>query len=101
MIADRYSQQTKDELWLIKEAKWVKKLQGIREFQFCLGNGYLSIRGSLEDQPYDSTPGAYIAGLYDKIGFQVDELVNLPNPVNFKIMTIEGQEIDICTLDIL
>jgi len=101
MIEDIYPQQAKDELWLIKETKWVKKLQGIRESQFCLGNGYLSIRGSLEDHPYDAKPGAYIAGLYDRIGSQVDELVNLPNPVNFTITTIEGQKFDMCTMDVL
>ena len=83
-MKDFYSDFLKDDLWLIEETQWVRNLQNIRESQFTLGNGYLGIRGVLEEIPYDAMPGTYIAGIYDKIGSQVDELVNLPNPVNFK-----------------
>lgn len=89
-MKDLYSDFLKDELWLIKETKWSGSLQNIRESQLTLGNGHLGIRGVLEEIPYDSMPGTYVAGVYDKIGSQVDELVNLPNPVNFKF-TIEGE----------
>ena len=36
--------------------------------------------------PYDARAGTYIAGLYDKTGAQIPELVNLPNPINLKII---------------
>ena len=91
---------TKNELWLIKEKSWVKHLQNIRESQFTLGNGYLGTRGVLEEIPYNAMPGTYIAGVYDKMGSQVDELVNLPNPINFRF-TIEGEKLDLIATDIL
>jgi len=97
---DLYSAYTKDELWLIKETQWVRSLQNIRESQFALGNGYLGTRGIYEEIPYDSQPGTYIAGLYDKMGSQVADLVNLPNPVNFKL-TIHGQKLDLVAMDYL
>ncbi|MEA3560165.1 MAG: hypothetical protein U9R31_00125, partial [Candidatus Omnitrophota bacterium] len=99
-MKDFYSNFTKDELWLIKETEWIKRLQGIKEAQFTLGNGYLGARGVLEGIPYNAMPGTYIAGIYDKMGSQVDELVNLPNPINFRF-TIEGEKLDLVATDIL
>ncbi len=99
-LKDFYAPYKEDELWMIKETRWDKELQSIREAQFALGNGYLGTRGILEEIPFDSLPGTYIAGVYDRIGSQVAELVNLPNPFNFKL-TIDGEKIDISLMDIL
>lgn len=99
-MKDIYTQYTSDEIWLIKDAEWDRGLQSIREAQFAQANGYIGTRGVLEDIPYDALPGTYIAGVYDKMGSQVDELVNLPNPVNFKF-TIEGQKLDVVAADVL
>lgn len=88
-----YNQYTDDDLWLIKDIEWNRSIQNIRESQFALGNGYLGVRGILEEMPYDALPGTYLAGIYDKMGSQVEELANLPNPINFKF-TIEGQKLD-------
>ncbi|MFC1806861.1 glycoside hydrolase family 65 protein [Candidatus Omnitrophota bacterium] len=100
MVKDFYSSYTNEELWLIKETEWVKKLQNIRESQFSLSNGYLGARASLEESPQGCWPGLYIAGLYDNMGSQVDELVNLPSPMNFKF-TIEGHKLDVVAMDLL
>ncbi len=99
-MKDLYSDFIKDKLWLIEESRWVKNLQNIREAQFTLGNGYLGTRGILEEVPYDAMSGIYIAGVYDKMGSQVDELVNLPNPLNFKF-TIAGEKLDLIATDVL
>jgi len=99
-MKELYSSYTEDELWLIKETEWVRPLQNIRETQFTLGNGYLGIRAIYEELPYDARPGTYIAGVYDNIGSQVAELVNLPNPINFRF-TIEGEKLDLVTMDCL
>ena len=53
IIKDFYSEFTKDELWLIEENPWVARLQNVRESWFTLGNGYLGIRGVLEEIPYN------------------------------------------------
>ena len=47
-----YSNYSADDLWLIKETEFVRGLQGIRESQFALGNGYLGSRGVYEEIPY-------------------------------------------------
>jgi len=99
-MRDLYSAYTNDDLWLIKETKWAKPLQNIRESQFTLGNGYLGTRGVLEEIPYDSTPGTYIAGIYDKTAAQVTKLVNLPNPFNFRF-TVDGEKMDVVAMDVL
>ncbi|MFC1699243.1 glycoside hydrolase family 65 protein [Candidatus Omnitrophota bacterium] len=99
-MRDLYADLTKDDLWLIEESLWNKDLQNIREAQFTLGNGYLGVRGVLEEIPYDAMPGTFIAGIYDNVGSQVDEIVNLPNPLNFKF-TIEGEKLGLVASDIL
>ncbi len=95
-----YSQYLSTKDWLIEEKQWNKGWQQTRESQFTLGNGYICSRGVLEELPYDSYPGTYIAGLYDRVAAQVAELVNLPNPINFKIVT-EGEKLDIISSDVL
>lgn len=100
MMKKLYSDYINDELWLIKEDGWEKSLQKIRESQFSLGNGYLGARSALEELPYDATPGTYIAGIYDKMGSQVAEIVNLPNPLNFKF-SVEGEKFDLVAMDSL
>jgi len=99
-MKDFYSKYRSDESWLIREDGWVRSLQPIRETQLALGNGFLGSRAVLEEMPYDATPGTYIAGLYDRIGSQVTELVNLPNPFNFKMM-LKGEKLGVITMDVL
>jgi kojibiose phosphorylase len=95
-----YNPHTLDDHWVIKETEWAPSLQPIREVQLSQGNGYLGIKGTLESVPYDSSSGVFISGIYDNVGSQVDELVNLPNPVNFKF-TVEGQKLDEVAMDII
>lgn len=95
-----YSSYTQDDFWLIKETEFARQIQGIRESQCTLGNGYLGVRGVYEEIPYDARPGTYIAGIYDKMTAQVSELVNLPNPVNFKF-TVAGEKLDATAMDIV
>ncbi|MFZ6017320.1 MAG: hypothetical protein ACOYU0_06935 [Nitrospirota bacterium] len=85
---------------LSKESGWVKELQNIRKSQFTLGNGYIGIRGVLEEIPYKSIPGTYLAGIYGKMASLVDELINLPNPFNFKF-NIEGEKLGSASTDIV
>jgi kojibiose phosphorylase len=99
-MKDLYSRYNNKYSWLIKEEGWVKSLQGIREAQLALGNGYWGSRAVLEELPYEAKPGTYLAGVYDKVGSQVSELVNLPNPFNFKI-TADGEKLGVVTMDVL
>ena len=99
-MKDYYSKYNTEYPWLIKEEGWVRLLQGVREAQLALGNGFLGSRAVLEEIPYDAQPGTYVAGVYDRIGSQVAELVNLPNPFNFKIM-IDGERLGVVTMDVV
>lgn len=99
-MKDYFAKYKSENEWIIKEIRWDKKLQASRESQFTLGNGFIGSRGILEEVPFDARPGTYIAGLYDKTGAQVTELVNLPNPVNLKII-VAGERLGAGTMDIL
>lgn len=80
--------------WLIYENGFNPSKLNIYETIFTLGNGYMGSRGILEEVPYDSMPGTYIAGVQDKSLAQVTEIVNVPNPVDLRI-SAEGEKIDI------
>jgi kojibiose phosphorylase len=84
--------------WFVKEEGFDKHKQTFYETIFTLGNGYMGTRGVLEEIPYDAYPGTYIAGVYDKTGSFVTELVNLPNPWEFKI-TVGGEKLDLVAMD--
>ncbi|MDB4349710.1 glycoside hydrolase family 65 protein [Omnitrophica bacterium] len=90
---------SKDE-WLIEEDGFQRDLQGTRESLFALGNGYVGSRGVLEEIPYDSHAGTYLAGVYDNTGAISTELVNAPNPVFFRV-TSRGEKIDPTAMDIV
>ena len=89
-----------DKAWLISENEWDEKKQKEWETLFCIGNGYVCSRGILEEVPYDSTPGTYVAGVFDKTGAQITELVNLPNPFWFKF-DMGGEKIGAVAMDIV
>lgn len=99
-MKDFYKHLLSDNSWLITQCGWDQRNQGVRETQFTLGNGYLGSRGILEELPYDAYPGTYIAGVYDRIGAMVTELVNLPNPISFKIIA-RGEKFGMVAMDAL
>jgi len=94
-----YRYLSKEE-WLVKAENWDKNLQPVRETQFALGNGYICSRGILEEIPYDTNPGTFLAGVFDKTGAQITELVNLPNPIDFSIV-VQGEKLDVVAMDVL
>ena len=66
--------------WLLYRSgyrKRPKQLQ-INETLMTIGNGYLNIRGSLEELPPGSCKGMYINGIYDRSEADVEELVKCP-----------------------
>ncbi len=99
-MKDYYTKYNTEYPWLIKEEGWVRSLQGVRETQLALGNGFLGSRAVLEEIPYEAKTGTYISGIYDRIGSRVAELVNLPNPFNFKI-AVGGERVGVVTMDVV
>jgi len=89
-----------DPSYLIYERGWQRERANFYETIFTLGNGYLGIRGILDENPSFSQPGTFFSGVYDSVGSQVTELVNAPNPVNFQIF-YGGEKISVENMDIL
>lgn len=99
-MKDYFEKYLSGDDWLIHEDKWDPKWQAVRETQFTLGNGWLGSRGVLEELPYDSYSGTYIANIFDKTAAQVTELANVPNPVVFAVAS-DGEKLDVVGMDVL
>jgi kojibiose phosphorylase len=68
------------EEWLLRRKGFrdsEKSIQ-VNESLLTIGNGYLNIRGSLEELPHGHSGGMYISGIYDKSEAAVEELVKCP-----------------------
>lgn len=71
--------------WLIEEKRFHPNKQGMYESLFTLGNGYLGVRGSLEENPQGSYRGVYVAGIFDKSESYVSQLVKAPGWTDFSV----------------
>ena len=94
-----------DDEWLIRESGWVpdtpnQHRQGDRESILALGNGYIGIRGALEESPAGATPQTYVAGVFDKSTAETVEIVNLPNPFDFRIYA-DGAPVAVDRMDVV
>jgi kojibiose phosphorylase len=99
-VKDMFAGYLSDARWQLYAEEWTPKLQGVRESQFALGNGYVGSRGILEENPTGAWPGTYFAGVYDHLGSQVPEMVNAPNPFDLRI-SIAGEKLDVAAMDVL
>ncbi|MEX2704701.1 MAG: glycoside hydrolase family 65 protein [Candidatus Freyrarchaeum guaymaensis] len=90
---------TVGEDWSIIEEGLKRDRLPCLETLFTVGNGYVCVRGVLEEGFYDCYPGTYIAGIYDKNTSVSWELVNAPNPLGLEIR-VDGVTLDIDTLGV-
>ena len=69
-----------DEQWLLRRKGFrnTRKSIQVNETLLTVGNGYLNIRGSLEELPPEHSGGMYLNGIYDKSEAAVEELVKCP-----------------------
>ena len=58
--------------------------------KFLTGNGYLGVRGTLEEYTKEEMCAVNLAGIYDKVGNSWRESVNAPNPFYVHI-TVDGR----------
>ncbi|MCX6178014.1 MAG: glycoside hydrolase family 65 protein [Chlorobiales bacterium] len=89
-----------EQLLTLSEEQWLLRLKGFRntrksiqvnETLLTIGNGYLNIRGSLEELPPEHSGGMYLSGVYDKSEAAVEELVKCPMWTDVSIWS-EGQK---------
>ncbi|PGM52079.1 glycoside hydrolase family 65 protein [Bacillus sp. AFS053548] len=89
------------EVNVINENKF--DLQSINKYAtiMALGNGYLGLRASHEENYSEQTRGMYVAGVYNKFtSNDVTEIVNLPDLIGMKI-EINGEIFSVLTGEIL
>lgn len=99
-MRDFFSDLLSTEAWLIREQGWTPQNIGVNETNLALGNGYVGSRAVLEEIPAGATPGTFFAGVFDAIGSQVAELVNAPNPFDFRI-AMAGEKLGNAAMDVL
>ena len=85
--------------WLIRERGFNQNRQAECESVFSLGNGYLGSRGVLEEMPAGSSQGTYVAGIFDKSEAETVEIVNLPDPVGFRLHA-DGEPVAIDQMEV-
>ena len=100
-MKSKFKKYLSSEDWLIRERGWRgPERLGVTESIFTLGNGYLGSRGIYEEIPDGTEPGMYIAGVFDSAASMVPELVNAPNPIDFRIV-VEGEKLDVGRMNVL
>ncbi|MBU0671463.1 MAG: hypothetical protein KJ732_00375 [Candidatus Margulisbacteria bacterium] len=94
----KYFELSQDD-WLIEEKKFHLQQQAKYESLFVLGNGYLGMRGALEENPHGSYRGMYIAGVFDKSESYIRQIVKAPVWNDFSVWC-DGQKfsVDSCTV---
>ncbi|MHC1597220.1 MAG: hypothetical protein ACXQT3_02775, partial [Methermicoccaceae archaeon] len=76
--------------WAVEESGFDGARLGFWEAVFTLGNGYVGMRGVLEEGYAESYPATYFAGVYDKSEHVSFEIVNAPNPLLLE-MVVDGK----------
>lgn len=65
----------------------------------CLGNGYIGVRNSLEEDYLSSHRNTFINGVFNAPIGEVSELASLPDVTNFEIF-VDGERFDMLTADV-
>lgn len=76
--------------WLIIKQGFQKEEIATNGNRFLCGNGYLGIRGTLEEFEKESLPAINLGGIYDKVGDGWREPLNAPNPLYTRII-VDGE----------
>ncbi len=77
--------------WNIEELGYQsEKATGLGN-KFLIGNGYMGIRGTLEESKKDQFPAVNLSGIYDQVGNGWREPLNAPNGLYTRLL-IEGRE---------
>lgn len=71
--------------WILREEQFTaENIAACGNRYFC-GNGYLGIRGTLEEYGKEQLAAVNLAGIYDKVGDGWREPLNAPNPLYTRI----------------
>lgn len=76
--------------WSIREEGYDKEKIAQLGSRFLIGNGYMGIRGTLEEYTKEYLPAVNMAGLYDRMGEGWREPVNAPNGC-YTYLRVDGE----------
>lgn len=77
--------------WSINEQEYMPEAITSSGNRFLTGNGYLGIRGTLEEYRKEQLPAINLAGIYDKVGEGWREPLNAPNAL-YTYLVVDGKE---------
>lgn len=91
----------KDENFMIAESEFSSRNLGKCESIMCLGNGYMGIRNSMEEDYFYQKRACYVAGTFNKSQEnEVTELPNAPDVIGMKLF-FNNDELDLNRMEIL
>lgn len=76
--------------WTIETHDFSREASADNGNRFLVGNGYLGIRGTLDEQGKDQLAAVNLAGIYDRVGDGWREPLNAPNPLH-TVLSVEGE----------
>lgn len=76
--------------WIIREDWFNMQEMTSNGNRYLCGNGYLGIRGTLEEYEKEYLPAVNLAGIYDRVGDGWREPLNAPNPLYTRIK-VDGE----------
>ncbi len=76
--------------WTIREEGYAEENVSLLGNRYLIGNGYMGIRGTLEEYEADKLPAINLAGIYDRAGDGWREPVNAPNGC-FSYLRVDGE----------
>lgn len=101
-IVDWFESGLDKDNWSISYSDYVPGKEKTRETLLTIGNGYIGVRGAMEEIDAGDTnyPGTYMAGLYNRLTSKVadrevenEDFVNCPNWLSIKVW-IGAEELD-------
>lgn len=80
--------------WLIENSNASQEAAPDNGNRFLVGNGYMGIRGTLDEHGCDQLAAVNLAGIYDQVGEGWREPLNAPNPLH-TVLYAEGKALDL------
>ena len=76
--------------WLIQNAFTQPETVPDNGNRLLIGNGYMGIRGTLEEHGKNQLAAVNLAGIYDQVGDGWREPLNAPNPLH-TVLSVNGE----------
>ena len=77
--------------WMIREEGYDESKAPALGNRYLIGNGYLGVRGTLEEYGKEKLPAINLAGIYDQVGEGWREPINVPNGC-YTYLRVDGEE---------